>query len=56
MFKVKTFRTHWSNEELLGQNVEYFLNENHILRENIVDIKYAVNDDCIYCMLIWEDN
>ena len=56
MIKVKTFRYHWSMEDSLASDVAYFLNNNHINREDIVDIKYDVNSDWIYCMIIWEDN
>lgn len=56
MFKTKSFRVHWAMEDSLAHDVAYFLNDNRINREDIVDIKYAVNDDWIYCMLIWEGN
>lgn len=56
MFKTKSFRAHRFMEESLARDVAYFLNNNHINRENIVDIKYTVNNDWLYCMLIWEDN
>ena len=55
MFKVKTFRKHWAKEDLLGQEIEDFLNENHLNREDIVDIKYYAAHDWLYCMIIWED-
>ena len=54
MFKTKTFRTYWYLEDSLARDIAFFLNDNHINRKNIIDIKYAVNSDWIYCMLIWE--
>lgn len=56
MIKVKTFRYHWAMEDSLSQDVQNFLNDNHINREDIVDIKYDVYGDWLYCMLIWEVN
>ena len=56
MFNTKSFRVHWSMEDSLARDIAYFLNNNHINKENIVDIKYTVNNDWLYCMLIWEDN
>lgn len=56
MFKTKSFRVHWAMEDSLAREVEYFLNNNRINREDIIDIKYSTNNDWIYCMLIWEDN
>lgn len=56
MIKVKTFRSHWAMEDSLGRDVQNFLNNSHLNKENIVDIKYSTNNDWIYCMLIWEDN
>ena len=55
MFKTKSFRVHWSMEESLARDVAYFLNNNRINKEDIIDIKYSTNNDWIYCMIIWED-
>ena len=55
MFKTKSFRVHWSMEESLAHDVAYFLNNNRINKEDIIDIKYTVNSDWLYCMLTWED-
>ena len=41
MFKTKSFRVHWSMEESLARDVAYFLNNNRINKEDIIDIKYA---------------
>ena len=54
MIKVKTFRKHRSSEELLGKDVEYFLNYEHLSIKDII-INYTVNNDWIYCMITWED-
>lgn len=54
MIKVKTFRKHWSSEELLGRDVEYFLNYEHLSNEDVI-INYTANDKWIYCMITWED-
>lgn len=55
MYKVETFRKHWAQENSLGREVEYFLNNNQINREDIIDIKYTVNNDWLYCMIVWEE-
>ena len=52
MFKTKSFRAHWAMEDSLARDVANFLNNNHINREDIVDIKYAIDNDCT---LIWEE-
>lgn len=54
MFKVKTFRKHYLQEDILAREIEDFLNR-VIIRSNIVDIKYTANDNWLYCMIIWED-
>ena len=54
MFKVKTFRNHYLQEDNLAREVENFLN--HVVAgSNIVDIKYTANDNWLYCMIVWED-
>ena len=53
MFKTKSFRVHWSMEDSLARDLSNFLNNNCIGREDIIDIKYAVNSDWLYCMLVW---
>ena len=55
MIKVKTFRSPWNMEDSLSRYVQNFLNNNHLNKENIVDIKYSTNNDWIYCTLIQEE-
>ena len=55
MFKAKSFRVHWSMEKSLANDVVYFLNDNRINKEDIVSLKYFSENDCIYCILVWED-
>ena len=57
MFKTKTFKVCllMEDEVSLAYDIVNFLNNNPINREDIIDIKYAVDNDWIYCMLIWEE-
>lgn len=55
MFKVKTFREYYNFEEHLDERVETYLNSNHILKENIISIKYYTETEWLYCTIIWED-
>lgn len=52
MFKTKSFKGYLPIEDSFACGIVDFLNNNHINREDIVGIKYAVNNDC---MLIWEE-
>ena len=52
MFKTKTFKVCLSMEASLACDIVNFLNNNPINREDIVDIKYTVDNDCT---LIWEE-
>ena len=59
MFKTKSFKVCLPMEEeaevSLTCDIVNFLNNNPINREDIVDIKYAGDNDWIYCTLIWEE-
>ena len=59
MFKTKSFKVclpmEDEDEVSLTCDIVNFLNNNPINREDIVDIKYAGDNDWIYCMLIWEE-
>ena len=55
MIKVKSFRELYNFEEEFAQQIEDFLNTNSITRENIISLKYFLENHYIYCMLVWED-
>ena len=55
MFKVKTFHKYYNFSEFLDEQVATYLNDNHIRREDIVDIKYYTENEWLYCTIIWED-
>ena len=59
MFKTKSFKVclpmEDEDEVSLTCDIVNFLNNNPINREDIVDIKYVVDNDWIYCTLIWEE-
>ena len=55
MFKTKSFKVCLPMEVSLAYDIVNFLNNNPINREDIIDIKYAIDNDWIYCTLIWEE-
>ena len=55
MFRVKTFRSYYLQEDTLAREVENYLINTVVDRSNIIDIKYTANDNWLYCMIIWED-
>lgn len=55
MYRCETFRVNYQYEHILSEKVAEYLNQNNILRKDIIEIKTFAEDRWIYCMIIWEE-
>lgn len=55
MLKVESFRAYAYQEEKLSKEIELFLKNKKISRQDIIDINFTASNDYLYCMVVWEE-